>query len=357
MVHYGKHIIDPDTGLCEVCDRGTLHDYHQAKRPGKRFLYSNQDGKFTYRPNDDERHDNNQKTPGYVRKPLYPAQTHPALHEQSVTHQRKATRRDNSPSDDVQQRPPARLAIFYYVDNTGQMVPRSTAPPDEPRRRYIVQNHHPISSRPVRAVNRRAQTPPPPMRLTRTVNRRARTPPPPATNRWRSQPRRNNDSGMHMMNPQDRGKTYDSFYYHQSPRRVEMYHIEASEDNNHYTKPKLSVRESHMNNIPPSKNIYHGDTNRKRRPPEPIPRTFHSESEPPVPRKTYKKLSPIRYAPRQEEYNSYGNHAQSTRKVERIYPKPRHYDSSPQLTNRRVRSPLPNKNPSIYYLQSPSEYY
>lgn len=54
MGHYGKHIIDPETGLCEICDKDAIREIHQGKQPKKQAYYSNHDDSLSYRPNDDE---------------------------------------------------------------------------------------------------------------------------------------------------------------------------------------------------------------------------------------------------------------------------------------------------------------
>jgi hypothetical protein len=54
MGHPGKHIIDPETGLCELCDEGAIREVQQGKRPGKQILYENGDEQLTYRSNNDE---------------------------------------------------------------------------------------------------------------------------------------------------------------------------------------------------------------------------------------------------------------------------------------------------------------
>lgn len=54
MGHAGKHIIDPETGLCEICDKGAIQEVHQGKRPGKHVFYSHSDDRLTNRSNSDE---------------------------------------------------------------------------------------------------------------------------------------------------------------------------------------------------------------------------------------------------------------------------------------------------------------
>ena len=50
MGHPGKHTIDPETGLCEICDQGAIQEIHQGKRPAKHVFYDDYDGRNTYRP-------------------------------------------------------------------------------------------------------------------------------------------------------------------------------------------------------------------------------------------------------------------------------------------------------------------
>lgn len=49
MGHDGKHIIDPETGLCQICDKGAIQEVHRGKRPGKQVLYSHSDDRLTNR--------------------------------------------------------------------------------------------------------------------------------------------------------------------------------------------------------------------------------------------------------------------------------------------------------------------
>jgi hypothetical protein len=58
MGHYGKHIIDPETGLCEICDPGAIQEVRHGKTPGKQVFYSNHhDDRSTYRSNDGDNDD------------------------------------------------------------------------------------------------------------------------------------------------------------------------------------------------------------------------------------------------------------------------------------------------------------
>lgn len=51
MGHPGKHIIDPDTGLCEICDKDAIRDIRQGRMPPKQVYYSKHDGGQTHRSN------------------------------------------------------------------------------------------------------------------------------------------------------------------------------------------------------------------------------------------------------------------------------------------------------------------
>jgi len=358
MVYYGKHIIDPKTGLCEICDRSAIYDFRQGKRSGKQFFYSNQDGKFTYRPFDEEtRHNHEEITPRYVRKPLYPepppARTRQVIHEEPVLVQKKVPRGNRSPLDDIQNGSPGRLTTLYYVDNTGQMNPRNEIPSDEPRRRHPVQTHQSPSTRPARIVQRRAQTPP--MRSARVVQRRAQTPPPPASESWRSPRKRQTNSDTEIIQQPYTVQQNDP-YYNQSPRKAEMFHIDKPHSDNRYPPMSSIVHASHDNNSPPVKTLYQGDTNKKQRQLEPIERKHYTEAEPTVIRKVYKKLPAKKYEPQEEEYIPNGNHLRPARKIEKIYPSPRTHQPSAHLTNTYIKSPLPNNQASVYYIRSADEY-
>lgn len=40
MGHQGKHLIDPETGLCEICDKGAIEQVQQGRAPGKKIVYT-----------------------------------------------------------------------------------------------------------------------------------------------------------------------------------------------------------------------------------------------------------------------------------------------------------------------------
>ena len=372
MVHYGKHIIDEETGLCEICDRGAIHDYRQGKRPGRQFLYSNQDGKFTYRPNDggdgDEvRDDHDENTPRYVRKPLYPEpppqKTRPVVREEPQV-QKKSPRRKPSPVDDIQRSSPHRPTTFYYVDGSGQMLPQNEGPSDEPHRRYIVQeqhsartnrsnrdvvqNHHsPRKDHPTREV---VQNHPSPRKNhpTHDVRRRAQTPPPRPSKTWHSPSKRQNNSTEDIVRETHRARTNHG-YYDDSPRKAEMYHIVGDDHDNHLSTISSRVQRGGDHNH------YQGDPHRKQRRLEPIERKHYTEPEPTVIRKVYKKLPAKRQEYRDEQHVPNENHERVVRKVEKLYPKPRTYDSAPNLAKTFVRDPVSDRA-TVYYLENGRRY-
>lgn len=329
MVHYGKHIIDPQTGLCEICDRGAIHELKHGKRPGKQFLYSNHDGKFTYRPNNNENYPpQEQQTPRYVRKPLYPEpppsiRSRQPVHEEPLT-QRRIPRRAHSPV--VVDDPHPRLATLYYVDGFGQMYPQNNGPTHE--------------SRPVQPMQNYQQPRP---NLTRTIQRRARTPPPPASDTWRSPPKRQNKSDTEILPQQSLRVRPNDAYYEQSPRKVEMFYIERPHDR--FTTLNALVPPSYEDRTPPLRNAHQAANNRKPRQLEPVEQKYRPEPEQTFVKKVYRKLPTNRSEPREDEYVPNEYYPQTARKVEKYYP-------SPPLTNRQNQTYLPNKFPSAYHIQS-----
>lgn len=324
MVHYGRHIIDEKTGLCEICDRGAIHEIKHGKRPGRQFLYSNQDGKFTYRPSDEENYPpQEQQTPRYVRKPLYPEPPPPIrsrqpAHEEQLTTQRKPapSRRTHSPVDDRSHH----HATLYYVDNSGQMYRQNNGPSHEPPRHIPQQQQQP---------------PPPRPQQTRTIQRRAQTPPPGVSDTWRSPPRRQHKSDTEILPQQSyRARPNDNQYDH-SPRRAEMFYIQRPHAQSQYDDRSPPLRNPQQ----PANN------NRRPRQLEPIDQNHRREPEQTFVRKVYRKLPPNRSEPREDEYVPTEYHPRTTRKVEKYYP-------SPQLTQRQNQAQFPNKYASAYHIQS-----
>ena len=339
MVHYGKHIIDPQTGYCEICDRGVINDLRKGKRAGKQFLYSNQDGKFTYRPNDEEPTYYDEPSPRQARKPLYPApapsqpvRSRRAAYEEPVMASRRPIRRELTPSDESPRRS-HRSTVFYEVDNEGQMNPRPEGPPEEVRRRYLILPHQSREPRPTHVVHRRAQTPPPP-----------------AIESWTTKARRQHNSDSEIVERRQQAQP------HYTARKAEMYHLDAHPTRAPHPLSNSRPYVSHEDLTPSPRGIRRPEETGKRYQLEPLERRTHKEPEPTVARKIYRKLPPAREEPPAELYGTNGNHLRMTRKVETIYPTPRPYESSPHMKNTFDRAPPSNRHSTLYHLQPVDAY-
>lgn len=55
MVHPAKHPIDPDTGLCDICDRDAIQEIKLGRRPGRRVVYVDQEEGVIDRAPEEER--------------------------------------------------------------------------------------------------------------------------------------------------------------------------------------------------------------------------------------------------------------------------------------------------------------
>ncbi|CAF2327979.1 unnamed protein product [Rotaria sp. Silwood2] len=355
MGHYGKHIIDPETGLCEICDKDAIHEIRTGQQPGKQVYYSNHNDGFTYRSNNDEspyiqdRYDDeidDEPTPRVIRKSVLPApagRPRRVIREEPIEKpiliRRRAVRHNPGPPEEVIiRRSSPRHKTYYYVDKEGQMLPQNYTPPVEPPRRYVVQGTHP-----------------PPARTIRVARRHAQTPPPPATEIRHSGPRRLINSDTEIIERQQRVR-HDDTYFSQAPsRNAEMYHIEAQPIYDRHSSLDSPIPTTRDMTTPPPKVIYQDDGYRKQRKIEPMERKTHIEPEPTVVRRVYKKLPPGKSVPPDDKYNSNESFPRPVRN-NKNHPPPRQYVSSPQLANRNNRSPVSTKNPSIYYIRPVDEY-
>ncbi|CAF1186351.1 unnamed protein product [Rotaria magnacalcarata] len=410
MGHYGKHIIDPETGLCEICDKDAISDIRHGKAPPKQVYYSKHDDELTHRSNNDEPpYDEDQysyemddrRTPRLVRRIVRPAPTvrprrvvSDEPREQPIVIRRKVIRRVPPPSsppseEDVIHRSPPRLKPYYYVDREGQMVPQDYSPPPEPPRRYVVQSMNPPPRRTMRVARRRAHTPSPPINETR-----------------RSGPKRQINSDTEIVDRQQRIRHYDRNHSPPPPppppppplKNPEMYHIVGKPTNDQHFKSDSPIPMSHEDITPPTKVIRHAHDNRRPQQHEPVPRKIYDEPTPrrnlnePMRRKNpyepfqrrnnvepMPKINHTEYSPRKSIMESEPNGVQrvyrkpppgksipyddgrhSNENLPRIVrneknrpPPPRQYVSTPQLTN---RTPEPTKNPSVYYIRSVNEH-
>ncbi|CAF0737584.1 unnamed protein product [Rotaria sp. Silwood1] len=357
MGHYGKHIIDPETGLCEICDKDAIREIREGKQPGKQVYYSNHDDGFSYRSNNNEtpyiqdRYEDeidDERTPRVIRQSVLPAPTvrsRRVIREEPIDNpiviRRRIVRRNPPPSEEVIiHRSSPRNKAYYYVDKEGQMLPQNYTPPAEPPRRYVVQSMGP---------------PPPPARTIRIARRHAQTPPPPVTEIRHSGPRRLINSDTEIIERQQRVRHDNAHYSQTPPRNIEMYHIEAQPIYNHRSSLDSPIPTSRNMTTPPPNVIYQDDGRRKQRKIEPMERRNHVEPEPTVVRRVYKKLPPGKSVPSNDKYNSNENVPRSVRN-NKNHPPPRQYASSPQLANGNHRSLESTKNPSIYYIRPVDEY-
>ncbi|CAF3638053.1 unnamed protein product [Rotaria socialis] len=404
MGHYGKHIIDPETGLCEICDKDAIYDIRHGKAPPKQVYYSKHDDGLTYRsnrdepPNDEDQSSyemDDERTPRHARRIVRPAPTarprrvvYDEPREQPIVIRRKVIRRAPPPSsppseEDVIHRSLPRSKPYYYVDREGQMVPQDYSPPPEPPRRYIVQSMNPPPGRTVRVARRRAHTPSPPINETK-----------------RSGPKRQINSDTEIVDRQQRIRHNDR---NQSPpssplKNPEMYHIVGKPTNDHHFKLDSPIPMSQEGITPPPKVIRHADENRRPQKHESVPRKIYDEPTPrrnlnapmrqknpyepfqrrsnvePMPKRNHMELSPRKpimesepngvqrvirkpppgkSIPYDDEQYSNENLPRIVRNERNRPPPQRRYASTPQLTN---RTPEPTKNPSVYYIRSVNEH-
>ncbi|UJR33588.1 hypothetical protein I4U23_021025 [Adineta vaga] len=140
MGHYGKHPIDPETGLCEICDQNAIQDFRQGKRLDQQNPnpYSNTGSALG----------------SYIRKsanaqvppPPPPMQPRRVVYENNndaPVVQRRIMRHGSTPNRDVYYQPSPRSSFVY----DSQVFPQYSSP---------------MPGRPVRVVHQYAQTPPPP---------------------------------------------------------------------------------------------------------------------------------------------------------------------------------------------------
>ncbi|UJR13656.1 hypothetical protein I4U23_000668 [Adineta vaga] len=167
MVHYGRHIIVPGTDLCEICDRGILYERKKGKRQGKKFLYTNQDGKFTYRPSNVVRRLPEETIPRQRRKSYHAepltARSRPVVRQEPIVVQKRVVQRAYTPPDTIQLSsraplPPPQGATLYYVDDPNIQSARSfqVATPRQRRQSF----HAEPSTARSRPVVQRSYTPP-----------------------------------------------------------------------------------------------------------------------------------------------------------------------------------------------------
>lgn len=249
MGHYGKHIIDPETGLCEICDKNAIQEFRQSKRPGNPYRHEASGspiGSYVRR---------SAVPPPLPQPPPPPVQPRRVIYEdihQEPLPTRRIVRHEPPPPQEViVHRPSPRPPTIVYVDKENPVIPQYT------------------TSIPTRAVHVIAQTPPPP-----------------ASDIWYSGPRRQINSGIEVLRQQPR--IAQQIHYQPSPRNPPgPQYVQVL--------PNLT-RHASLNAAPVSRG-YPVDANRKQYRLEPLPRKIYTEPEPTVLRKVYQKLPPGRHEP------------------------------------------------------------
>jgi hypothetical protein len=380
MGHTGKHIIDPETGLCVICDQDAIQEVTQGRRPGKQYYYANGNDGSTYRSYNDEApyakdryvyETGDEQRPRYIRKTVYPAPTvrpRRVLYEQPIEEpiviRRKVIRRDPSPTEQVilHHPSPPRPTKVYYVDPDNQVIPQNKPLPEEPPRRYVIRKRNPPPERtvhvirqttppPVRKVpviRQPARTPTPPARVVHVTRPPPQTPPPPVSEPWHTVPRRETNSDTQIVERQQRIRHEDR-YPSPPPIKAEMYYIEAATDRNPQSPLELPIFTSRS---PTPKPTYQGDRNRKPNRIEPLERQPPPPHEPTVIKRVYKR-PPGSNKPPADDFGPNENQPYRTRRPGNYTPPPKQYQSSPRYNN---GNPEPSNNPAIFYIRNTDGY-
>ena len=338
MVHYGRHIIDPETGLCEICQRGAIQSLRHGKRPGRNFLNTKQNGKSTHRSNNGDGIDYDQPSPRPVRRPVavsVPAgRTRPAPVEQPTGARTRPARRALTPPEDTQ-RLTQRSNLHYYVDDSGQMYDQYEGAGTEPRRNHVVEGEYP-TRRVVQRTHRRAFTPPP--RTTQIVI--------PASNTYPS-------SDTEVIDRRYRKQPME--YRYDSPQNPEMYSIESGRDQSFQQRYGISALRSYDEALPAYRTAHQEEPRIRQHRLDPLERRVNSNPETSVVRKVYKKLPATDYETEVDDYAPIVHNPRSTRRVEKIYPSPRNYIPSPQLVHSSETFPS-EFEPSMYHMRTTNDY-
>jgi len=254
------------------------------------------------------------------------------------------------------------------------MIPQSRAPPVEPPRHYVVRKRQspppvrtvrvvrqpartptPPPARRVRVIREPAQTPtPPPVRTVVHVTREpAQTPPPPPSEPWHTGPRRQTNSGTEIVEREQPMRHDDTTYSPVSSIKPEMYYIEGASDHDRQSPLESPA---YIPRTPTPQPVYQGNRNRKPNRIEPFKQQNPPPPEPTVVKRVYKKPLRGKQQPLEDEYIPDENQPYPVRKLRNYTPPPKHHQSTPTYTNGNNRSPVPTKNPTIFYIRNTDEY-
>ncbi|CAF0750689.1 unnamed protein product [Adineta ricciae] len=246
MGHYGKHIIDPQTGLCEICDKNAIQDFRQGKRldPQDPYEYSaNGEPMGSY-----IRKSVNSTVPPPIQAPLMPPQPRRVVFEDTnelPAIPRRVVRHSSLPTREVIYRP----SLAY----DSQVYPQYGTP---------------VSGRPVRVVKQYAQTPPPP-----------------ASAVWVAGPRRQTNSGV-IVQRTPRIAREQVYYQPAAPSNLGTQYVRAGPTIAHQTSLKSAI---------PGPRVYQIEGNRRPYQVEPLERRVVVQPQPTVVRRVYRKLPPGKY--------------------------------------------------------------
>ncbi|CAF1359837.1 unnamed protein product [Adineta steineri] len=262
----------------------------------------------------------------------------PVREESPPPQRRTVTQNPRTLQNDVQY--PSNTAPTLYHMNGGSTAPLPTvyqkAPPQTVYKKELLTADAPtlyhMNGAPPQTVYQKeiVRDTPQPRYVAETpqpTRSRAQTPP-----RRQNNPNTQNTERPYVIQPANS-------YTPQPPPKVNMYHLDEPNDVVRYTP--VNPPSSRVN---PQQEPYR----KQQQPLETVKPKQTTEPDLTVVRRVYKKLPPT-----DDEQIPNENYAQPVRKVQQT---PREYTASPQLTNRQIINPIPNQNPSIYYIQNTNAY-
>ncbi|CAF0775874.1 unnamed protein product [Didymodactylos carnosus] len=374
MPHYGHHIIDRETGLCEICDRAAIYDIKLGKKP--QLLYGDSNGRFVSRSNDnqsrratpepDEEEPIVYPTPRHMKRVVYVDKPSPRRAQTRLVHENEPRLVMAQPAIRRYRRAPT-PEEYYYVDDTGHIQDHVEPPPRPKPKQYLVQPtpHTRIIRRqrqPSPKIIQRRQHQLSPYSDSELVYDRYKPPPPKHNNSDYTPPKDHN--GYHQTPSPHRQQHHSADEAH-----PEFYHIVRQPRNDDYASPRALQQLTHHST--PSPRYVNGNNNRKL---EPLPvinkRPTDDIVQPTIVRRVYKKIpdkqmngtrnhqqphQPPNYEQQPPYMQSPYDYNRPVRKVEKLQSiEHQPYQQSPE-TSRYKKPPMMLANqpkaPSIYYIR------
>ncbi|CAF0776071.1 unnamed protein product [Didymodactylos carnosus] len=387
MPHYGHHIIDRETGLCEICDRSAIYDIKLGKKP--QFLYGNHNGRFVYRPNEVQSRRPDEEGETIVYSTPQPKKR--VIYVDKPSPRRTQTRPvPAEPRSVAAQRPPIpryRRAPtpeqYYYVNDTGEIQENVEPPPRTKPQQYIVQPRPRIIRRqrqPSPKIVHRTRLQPSPYSDSELFYEEQIPSPPKYLNNDHTTTKYRNGDRQTPPSYKEQSHHNDDDDEHSEVYRV-VRHTQPRNGENHYSSPRLLHPIVPQQLTPPrstpSPRYVNGNNNRKLQP-IPVNNYQHDDDiiQPTVVRRVYRKLpekqkninkkhqqspeSIYTHSPQQVQPHHMQNgydYSRPVRKVEKLQPVEYHHQSpSPLPENNKFKKPplrLANeqKIPSIYYIR------